>query len=221
LTDALNQTGRFDPEFREWLNPLPPTNRNHLQVKWPPWLKIPFDQVVYKKEVKPFLEHLPRYLKIHSFDYQLFFDWQHRADIQRQLPGIKFVRLRRSDLIATAVSHYLAGRTGVFATTDASLVEYHSRIRVTIDVQELLRLYKWTVGWDAAWDNFLVDQPHLEVWYEELVNETNVIKTIYEYLGVPTELVQNFQPKLKKFKHSQTPELIALLKEQLVCLLQM
>lgn len=213
LADALNQTGTFDPEFREWLNPIPPTQRDHFHVRWPSWHNI--KEPDSKKRVDQFLRNLPRFMKIHSFDYQLFFDWHHKPAVEEHLPGIKFIRLRRMDLIATTVSYYLATTTGVFATADSEVVRQHKKIQVPIDVEKLLQFYRWTIEWDEAWDNFLAGTPHLELWYEELVTNRAVIEKVFDYLNLPIGRARKIVPQIKKLQHPQTEQLIETLKENL------
>lgn len=90
LAEGLSSTGLFNPPIREWLNPQV-HSRDHLHCKWQPWLQIRADEVLYRKNVEPLLKALPRNLKIHSFDYHLYFDWSHKHAIIDRLKNIRFI----------------------------------------------------------------------------------------------------------------------------------
>lgn len=211
LCNALNQTGVYTPRFEEWLNPVVGLE-DHLHTRWQPWKQIKLDEVVYRTNVELLIATAPRYLKIHSFDYKRFFAWSHKHAIIKRFPAIKFIRLRRRDLLATTVSYYLALKTGIFSTSPKN-VEEHAAKQVPVNVDELLKYHEWVCGWDRAWDNFVSDVEHLEIWYEDLVSDSHVVARVYEYVGLPPQRANVFVPRDVKARHPQTPELVNLLKE--------
>lgn len=217
LCAALNHTGEFDPPFQEWLNPkVEARNRpdTHLSTSWWPWLNLK-EEVVYRSQIEPLLANLPKYLKIHGFDYEIFFNIEHRQEIEKRLPGIKFIRLRRRNQIACAVSYYLATHTQVFECLEAER-EKHASIPVPINKDELKKNREWVYWWDKYWDEFVEGADHLEVFYEDLVTGTETVSKVHAYLGIKPFWAERVLPIIgeKKLKHPQTQELIAILESE-------
>jgi len=216
LCAALNHTGQFKPPFQEWINPRVSARNEpdcHLTTTWEPWLKIK-EEFAYHEDVGLLLDNLPRHLKVHNFDYSLYFNLEHVDEIQKKLPDIKFIRLRRRDQIACAVSYYLATNTGVFESLDHHVMK-HSSISVPIDKDELLKCRQWVYWWDKYWEDFVNGTDHIEIFYEDLVSDIEVIQKAHSYLGISVSWAKRVMPIIgeRKLKHPQTNELISILKE--------
>jgi len=186
-------------------------------VPWKLWSTIKPTDVVYHEKVEPLLDRLPPYLKVHCCDYHCFFKPEHYEQIIQKLPGIKFIRLRRRDLIACTASYYLAQKTKIFSATKSETVAEQASIRVEIDESLLLQYFEWMVDWDAYWEYFLPDNNYLEIFYEDLVTDPKVAQTACEYIGFPADHLEGrfSDIKEKKLQHPQTPELIETLKNNL------
>ncbi len=80
-------------------------------------------------------------------------------------PGLRFVHLRRRDLLSQAVSLYLAVGSGAWTSHN------RERPQPDYDFAELLRLLDYLVEWDGYWRRLfaLTDRQPLELAYEDLV----------------------------------------------------
>jgi LPS sulfotransferase NodH len=216
LSAALNHTGKFKPTFQEWFNPEVQARERpdaHLTTTWWPWLNLK-EETVYHTKVEPLLENLPRYLKVHNFDYDLYFKIEHREEIIKRLPGIKFIRLRRRSRIECTVSYYLAMQTQIFECLEP---DKHAAISVPVDKEKLNTYFQWIYWWDKYWDDFVDGIDHLEVYYEDMVADIEVLRQIYTYVGLKPALLEKALSIIgeKKLKHPQTQELTEMLEREL------
>ncbi|MHA2427497.1 MAG: hypothetical protein ACXADB_05700 [Candidatus Hermodarchaeia archaeon] len=173
------------------------------------------EEVVYRSQIEPLLANLPRYLKIHGFDYEIFFNIEHQQEIEKRLPGIKFIRLRRRNQIACAVSYYLATHTQVFECLEKER-EKHASIPVPVNIDELKKHREWVYWWDVYWEEFVKGADCLEIFYEDLVSDIEIIRKVHAYLGIEPFWAEQVLPVIgeKKLKHPQTQELIEILERE-------
>ena len=212
LCGSLNQTKLFHPKVHEWINVRSDQVRdipdNYTHTRWEPWKTI-------KNATKTdLMNEMPRNLKVHCFDYRLYFSQEDAKAISEKLPDIKFIRLQRKDLVACAASYYLARETKIFASLKSDVVE-HANTTVKLNHERIMECYGWVQNWDTEWDRFVKKTNHLDVFYEDLVSGTSTLKQIFEFLGIPTSMVKRIVPRIqeKKLNHPQTQEIIDVIKE--------
>jgi LPS sulfotransferase NodH len=219
LASSLNFTGLYDPICIEWLNPAVDkrdTEIAHQTVQWKPWHNIPPD--IIKDNITLLLRELPLNLKIHVFDYKIWFTKEHLAEI-RQLLGLQIIRLRRRDILSATASYYLADATNVYAALNEEEVAKHAQIDIPIDKEKLLQYYQWMKEWDNECGELLDGIPHEEVFFEELFHNSELNREelfrVHGILKIPEDRTLVSLPKIldQKLRHPQTPIIEKTLKE--------
>ena len=106
-------------------------------------------------------------------------------------------------------------KTGIFESLDWH-VQQHAQTAVPIIKEELIQHRSWVYWWDKYWGEFVKDIEHLEIFYEDLVSNPDVITKAHSYLGLPPHWTAFVLPIIgeRKLKHPQTQELIDILKEE-------
>lgn len=140
------------------------------------------------KQIDP--DRLPRNNKVqpHQFAYRALA----LSDVLEQHPGTRFILLRRRDLVACAVSLYLAERTGVWSVHNARDAEKLSgQDVIRLDERWLMSCYKRVRRDDGYWQQQL-DALGLnahELVYEDVVSgPVDAVAGVYEWLGLGREV---------------------------------
>lgn len=192
LSGYLNGTGLFEPKFLEHFQNL--IDKESL-------IKGPIDPII----------DLPRYSVVHSHQFCNFFSIAEKPLIERHLPGIRYVWLRRRDLVASVVSLFIARMTNFFWTDSARSIEYHAKIPVEYRPM-LLDIYFITKMRDAFWSHYLSEQDeYLTVFYEDL--DKGAMRSVFDFLGLDCEVPEDCG--CYKLKHPMTPVFYDLLQEAL------
>ena len=155
---------------------------------------------------------LPPYSVVHSHHYQDCLALEHKAFVEESLPGLRYVWLRRRDLVATAVSTFLARRTGVYYAFDEETVQKQSSTPVQFHV-DLLDLY-WTIcARDKFWEFYLSDEDEcLTTYYEDLLDPQE-LRRVFNFLGIENEPID--PGEYHKLHHPMAEELKQQLRDTL------
>ena len=105
--------------------------------------------------------------------------FEHRTHVSfesvlRTLPLVRFILLRRKDLVACSVSCYLALATGVWEVrSEENLQAFVAYPRIEFDEEEMLQLYDRLCVHDGYWQRLLTTTaaPAHEIFYEDLLNQ--------------------------------------------------
>ena len=222
LASSLNFTGLYDPICIEWFNPTVEkrdTEIAHQTVQWKPWHNIPPEMI--KDDVTLLLRELPLNLKIHVFDYKIWFTKEHLTKIYKSL-GIQIIRIRRRDVVAATASYYLADATNIYAVENEEQVAKHAHIEVPVNENKLWICYNWMKVWDRECGELLDDVSHLVVFFEDLFDENGINKEellrIHNILGIPEEKTLISIPKIldRKLNHPQTPAIQEALRKLII-----
>lgn len=179
LYDYLNQTGLFDPPFEEWMN----LYQNKLPIpKWEPW----YDRLDTTPEYCA--QNLPPFCSVHRLHYDNFFTDEHKGLIEEGLPGLRYIRLRRKDHIAVAVSIYIARETETWWVNNEEEKRQHNEKRFKINPRRLFQIYLNHLDFYHCWDSYLEGEEFLDLHYEDLIdNRHETLKKTFGYLGIDQE----------------------------------
>lgn len=131
--------------------------------------------------------HLPRNNKVHPDQMP---SW--RGDTFPSLlahhPDTRFVLLRRRDLIACAVSRYLAMRSETWwVHSDQHVRKLRAIQSIPISDKDLLDNYRLTIEHDQYWQRELEsrDVSSVQVFYEDLVDHTEFqLERVFKFIGI-------------------------------------
>ena len=179
LTSYLNSTGSFNPLIDEWLGP---------------------------KYVTENL--LPPYSVVHSHHFISKFSFGDKPLIEKSLPGIRYIWLRRRDLVATAVSTFIARQTSIYWAKSKQDVEQHSNLPVRFG-NGLFTAYQEVRARDEFWKFYLTeDDEYITTYYEDIAED---LLRICDFLGIDT--VTSEECEYHKLQHPMTEELCRLLQD--------
>ena len=173
LADLLNRTESFDPIFEEWMNIY-----QTLLPKWPLWNDLNIG-------LKDRLRTLPQFCTVHRHHFSDFFRDDHRPLIDQNLPGIKYIRLRRKDAMAVAVSIYIARKTDSHILTSKKQQEAQKYRSIKYSRKYLLQIYNAHKDLYYCWDNYLEEGEALDIDYDDLDNDLyGTMKKVYDFVGI-------------------------------------
>jgi LPS sulfotransferase NodH len=154
------------------------------------------------------IQFLPKYAKIHAFQFFDFFKKKDYESIFNILPSLKLIRLKRRDLIAQTVSLYISQETNKY--TKFSNTNYIN-IKINIEEKKLLKIYMKNINQEKEWKKFTKIADHFVFFYEDLFGEKMI--DLFKYLDIEVGLVSKAisHTTNKKTNHPQTEELKAVL----------
>ena len=130
---------------------------------------------------KHYHDNPPPYNKIHSEQWIRYFK---NVDLEKKLPGIKYVRVRRKDFAQMAVSWYFAKiteRWNVHRKEDLTKLQ---QTIVPYNFQEIKKWYIQSKQGYYAWDEYLENRPFLNFEYEEIVKDPlRCLNAVLRYIG--------------------------------------
>jgi len=190
----LNSTGLFGPEkeFKEYFN----------KDLYPIWRKVD----PYSLHRKGELEELEsrRFSKVfssHANDCQL-----NKERIEKIYPNIRFILYRRKDVLASAVSYYIANQTGYLLIKHNRHKSDFLKKPIQFDGAELYRTYRTVLDLYNGWDDLVKESDCLELTYEDLVaDQRGTINSVLNYLGLDyngpleTDLIRQTRPETKEY----------------------
>ena len=176
LSGYLNATGLFDPEIDERMSP--------------------------SMKILPF----PAYSVVHSHHFSSHFSFSDKSYIEESLPGLRYIWLKRRDLVATTVSTFIARKTKIYWTKFNGVVEQQSNIPVEFD-ESLFRLYCNVCARDKFWESYFTDDDeYITIYYENMD-----LPRVFEFLDIDQKIPDTCG--YKKFHHPMTGELCQILQD--------
>ena len=187
LAKSLNDTNLFDPHFKE-----------HFK----------------KHQIKSgmYNDGVPQFAKVHrDLFLNLFddtYDNKNIHEINKIFPDIKFIHLRRKNIIDQAISHYISHATQKYVIFDKKELKEFQNININFDAKEIYRLYKNIKKNYDAWLPFLSHQKYIDVYYEDLVrNSKEIFDEIMKFIGIENTDGLTFESYTYKQKHPQKDDI--------------
>lgn len=194
LTEYLNRTRCFDPPFTEWFYPDGGWNFEvmkdsdsrpmHTRVSWLPWWNT-------NGTLEELCDKLPPFNKMQRVQYDYFFAGEHQ--ISQSLPGLRYLLTSRRDLIATAISQYIASRCSravpddrlnAFFVENGFLRERYEMANLPININYLWHCYRTAFRQTTEWEDFLSGEEYLEVCFECFMTNSDVREQVCDFVGV-------------------------------------
>jgi len=158
------------------------------------------------------LKRPPRFIKLQrQFFEQSGFDDSDRNKIKKIHPKIRYIVLKRKDVVGQTISLYLAEKTkcwGVYS--DDKLAEYKS-MKVDWDQDRVMLLYDRVLRSADAWDSYVQDQQHMTFYYEDIFgdNQKEVLARVSDFSTLNVNVEENIEKiRLKKMQHPATEKYI-------------
>lgn len=224
LCEILNNSRKFNPCFAEWLNHewinSFVKNTKEYQYVYRNWAckrQKSNIQDVFKQKTENLIKLLPPYIKCGRYHFNLFFKNSDKEMIENHFSGIRYIHLRRRDLIAAAVSNHIGHNTKIYRITNEEELLNHAAKQVPVHVEGLRKIYNAMKRYEKDWTSYVGNTDCLEVFYEDLCDEPyETVETILDFLKLPVNPDQLI-PSIKsiKMQHPQTPELYRLLQNDL------
>ena len=194
LSHILNNSGDFTSNFSEYLGWkrgqfLSPTNLEVSAPKFCKVLHVHLNRIFYEPNR---LENIP------FNDIQQFLkpSMDARKYIEKCLPGIRFILLKRRDKIAQAVSYCMTSaisacnHTSYFnILTEESQIEFKNT-EILISDDELLSYYNTILKYENVWDDFIVGSDNIFNIYYEDINEEG-LKCLFKYLKISEDKIKD------------------------------
>lgn len=174
LCRMLNATGLFgdqrpngNPEFKPLDGSFPNTWTEHCNPFW-------FNQKTYNGVYKYVHKFKPAVNKLQKFQFDVIFTqngkipiFSAKEKITSWYPEMKYIYLKRKDVIAQSLSYYMA------------------KYDEFIDWQ-ILKCYNEAQQYETNWLPFLGKSNYLEIYYEDLVKDPiSKIKEVLDFIGIP------------------------------------
>ena len=116
-------------------------------------------------------------------------------DVTEVLPNVKFVLLRRRDVIAQAVSRYIAQETGIWSVrNEKNKFDFQSSIRIPLSKDGILEMYQKCQDDEQYWLEQDVDK--IETFYEDFIGNKQEIQRLFSCLGISYSLEDDFDSKI-------------------------
>ncbi len=142
-----------------------------------------------------------------------------KNNIESKLPGLRYISLKRRNVFETAVSLYFAKLTGVWRLKKGRSIDYLDT-KIEYNEGHLLDCYRECKDKYHCWDNYLLNTPHVEVVYEDLLHDpVDALRRIVDFMEIPipndTTHLQEIvnRNRRQKMTRSETPEYIEKLKK--------
>ena len=142
-------------------------------------------------------DNYPLFNKLHDHQYvELGLSLE---DVVAYYPEIKFLVLKRKNIIAAAVSQYIAEKTGVWELgSSESINAYRQMEPVALNKEELLSAYSRKELSNKFWDDKVKEFDHLFVEYETMLDNLNLI---FDYLNLDDAVNQVTVPLTEQKSH--------------------
>ena len=177
LCDLLNKSNYFNSSFKEWLK----------------------EYIEYEKgiPITPLQTDLNNYILDDKIIKQLFNQkgWPNYNKVIRsqyirsglkdneniELKDIKYIHLKRNDLVERSLSYYYASETNTWCCN-----EKNKSVEIKFDVKQAYLFYNFLkIFHDNNWKKFLQDKEFIEVDFNKLINNTKgELKRIFNFLEI-------------------------------------
>ena len=200
LCKFLEYVGKYeDDEFYERFNPNRPVTLKKYYNRFPIYNYPTWKNGNVRKKRDIFFKHvinkgkLPAHLKIMR---DQFFETCGLMDsdkdvIERELPNLRYIFIRRSDVLRITISHYFAIKTGRWVLPEKDRNDYFLH-KIRFNEKEIVNLYhsvyKYVV--ENNWDKYLTNSDHLLIDFDILIrNPLATFKQVLAYLGIDVTLM--------------------------------
>jgi LPS sulfotransferase NodH len=130
-----------------------------------------------------------------------------KETVEKAMPGIRYIWLRRHDLAATAVSTFIARKTGVYWAETPQEVQDHAAMPVEFD-KGLFHLYREICERDRFWERYFSEGDEcLTVYYEDMK-----MQRVFDFLEIKQSPVDPKQ--YLKLQHPMTLPLCQRIRER-------
>lgn len=178
LCTFLQRLGGYsEPVFYEKFNPL---IEERLQVYYPGRTYRKWKECDTNRRRELFFEHvinkglLPTKMKImrDQFIKTCGLRDEDKPLIESQIPGLKYIYLKRSDLCAVTISYYLAKKTGKWVLREGEREQYINA-QVEFNEDEVLDIYRHMRYFieENDWGKYLMGSKYLFVDFQDLVKD--------------------------------------------------
>jgi LPS sulfotransferase NodH len=173
---------------------------------------------------KDYLIDLPRFNKMtwNQFINRFPKDFS----IESYLPDVKFVRIKRQNSVAVAVSLYIARRfTGWLAQDygfsgarwnvhDSSVLEKFTSVEISINQKELHDCLLKAKQDQFLWDNYLRSRDFMDIEYQDVLNKpVEIVHGILNYIGAEGSPDLSWSKLPMRMYHPIKPKLTAILRK--------
>ncbi len=140
--------------------------------------------------------------------------------IEIKLPGLRYISLKRRNVFETAVSLYFVKLTEVWEIKRERDLDNYFDINIPYDEKRLLDCYRECKDKYHCWDNYLLNTPHVEVVYEDLLHDpVDALRRIVNFMEIPIRTTATHlqgivnRNRRQKMTRPETPEYIEKLKK--------
>lgn len=158
-----------------------------------------------------------KYVKVLRDHFEDKFNDNEKLYIEKRLPNIKYIRLRRKNMFEVAVSLYFAEYTNTWFVKDDRQKNRFMEIKIPYDEKRLVECYNRCQGWYSSWDNYLDGVNFFNIEYEDFISSPkNTFEKSLIYLGIrlkneDIDKIVNLHSH-KKMKRPESDELVEKLK---------
>jgi len=168
VSEVLNETKIFKPIFSEWFH-FKKINKIFCDEK----LLSPFD---YK---------WPKFAKVHEDHFEKIKQMFPLLKIEEVIPNLKFIHLRRGNLIKQVISEFFARKTNVYFVKNKKELTEYQELKVDYDEKIMLCYYKKAIIRFNSWKPLLTKDNHINIFYEELIdNSKEIFLKIFDFIGI-------------------------------------
>ena len=203
ISSVLNETKIFDPVFNECFHD--------------DWIKEIFSDV---KLLSPFNYNWPKFAKVHEAHFEKIQKMFPSLNIKEVIPDLKFIHLRRKNLIKQTISEFFANKTNIYIIKNKKKLNKYKELKVDYDEKIMLHYYKKAIIRFNSWEPLLIKENHIDIFYEELIdnpketflkifnfleiippNNLNIKSTLIQYHPLKEEYEKKFTDFLIKNNH--------------------
>lgn len=163
--------------------------------------------------IDEFVKNPPLKAKVHRHHFTRYFKDTDQEWIESLLPGLKYVLLRRKDVVAHTVSRYFSRETKTHHCSSEEKLKTYQETVLPLNYQRLLFMYKQTRTCYVEWNNFLKNRNFLDLEYEDVISKPKeTVLKVLDFLGMayrPENI--NLEVPLHKLEHPQKQEFIQIL----------
>jgi LPS sulfotransferase NodH len=117
--------------------------------------------------------------------------------IEEVIPNLKFIHLRRKNLIKQTISEFFARKTNVYFVKNKKELTEYQELKVDYDEDTMLDYYKKAIIRFNSWKPLLTKENHINIFYEELIdNPKEIFLKIFDFIGIIATTKLNIEATL-------------------------
>lgn len=168
------------------------------------WLGI--NTAWYKGEKKIQPSDIPDYVNLHWHHCRRIFGQTDLDFIKRIAPDVKFVVMRRKDIIAQSASLCVAYISKVWQIHGNAQLDAYQKKDVIITDKDIIRFYESIRSYRNAWSDFVEDNC-ICCYYEDLyANPYSIVEQITTSMGLKCDIEKAIASVQKRFKRTYRKE---------------